>query len=904
MSSGLRDILTAKSAILQGGEDRPQHIQIPDYDLLAEFDAHKRSGRMKKYGLGGDVDGGSDEGVGGGNPGIGDSGGGGWSGGDSYSSGADYGGVAEGMSNYGEANGYGGDFNGGSGGEASGNFGNFGRDFGDGRTSNVGYNDGMRGVGSFNDPGGWSTNDISSDVHDAISSGDWAGGGEGDFMGLSPSDFNTSNLTGLGGVASFGGLGGAFGGLNEDGRLSNPTATANTVGQIGTNPLSGTLADFAPGPMQTMSTDIPPDSLTGIATAIAPDVLDFAPEEEDELVPIDQPPNIVQRLMDWDPRSATSLVHPDRRALSAIGITENKTQVAKGNIRSAQMPMEVAMNRALVGYGPQSWETRRGLDRNSVYGQAFAPSQFSGIKVGNTINNRELNNAMAFAHNYPDQTARVRSVAEDIIQGRAPALTEGALSFRADALGAPKGQPNFSMDGHTFHGLSPKAEQAYAAHQNRYEDANPAFNVPAGAPPAPDVRVDIDPANVNLSDIAVGPALSSPSLTVGGVLGEIFGGSSAYAAEPTGKLNTDRAPTLENAEAYPTTYDANAVAREAMGPVNAQRVDTVQSQPPSANWDTVAAAVAGLAAAQDRAVAQPALSTEKAAPRANFSEIVDDAFPGVDMSFDATARARASMPGSANPQRGPAMPGLPGYAAEGLPSGLKGSRMSIDPSVGRPSDYHEVDAPPAGARIAGGGVMPSGPTPAPDAPRGSPRATATADVYGPTMPGMLPGTEQYPERGVIAQPSTAFHEKVAERLGPAAIGMAIPGSGIASMISGMLGGPTLSGVFGNSAPGLDLSLGFAEPGDRAEPQKSEEPKKSEVPKTKPQASTKPMRWTPPLMSADDSRAYRPPKDPRRAGYEPEHGYFYAQGGLARERKARPALSQGALSMTEPKRTPR
>jgi hypothetical protein len=61
-------------------------------------------------------------------------------------------------------------------------------------------------------------------------------------------------------------------------------------------------------------------------------------------------------------------------------------------------------------------------------------------------------------------------------------------------------------------------------------------------------------------------------------------------------------------------------------------------------------------------------------------------------------------------------------------------------------------------------------------------------------------------------------EKVGTQAGRLAGNIATGGLfGLADMASGWLGGPSLSGIFANSTPGLDLSRGINDPGDQYDP---------------------------------------------------------------------------------------
>lgn len=870
--TGLRTILLAKSALAKGGPDDPAVIQMPDEHLLAQFERFAQGGAIKGYALGGDVEGGREEGVGG----MGNGGGfdpGGYSGDN-----IDYGGISEGMGNWGEANGYGRDFSG-DGGRNDGFMGYGDREFG-------GYE--RSGGTSFQ---GFDISDVTmgdslyGELSDALS-----GGGEGGAPAPDP-------------MTAFGFN--DFGALTEDGRLTGEKAKTSDIGSIGTAPLDGTMDDYAPGPMQTMGTGLSPDSFGGLALAAAPvEDLDFSTDEPaviDEDAPVtSQHPATMDVNFGLNPKpGAMNLARPDVVEMTRMALTENRKALAQGHLDAVQMPMEVALNRAAIGYGPRGWETRRGLDRTDVVDQINAPAQFSGMH-----NKRDLANAAAFAETHPDLTAQTMGVAKGLLTGEIDPVTEGALSFRGYGAHDQVRGPRENFSGNIAFDYNDRARNAYAERQDAfrglngpYADDNPAFDAPAGGPtPGPQSGLqDIDTAVPNFDDVEVARA-PAPTATAGMTFGDILGGmlgiGPAYAGEVAPKTQ-DRVPDLPNQQAYqdaPATYDANAPARAAMGDVNARRVDAPAPATGPSSWDIAkdlgSMALTGLGnfftfdadplAAEEAPARAFSPSGHKAA-----AATMDEAFPGVDMGYANPTRSMGSFPGFGQPQRGPAMGGTSGFKSDtGIPSGLPGDRMRLDPSIDATPRRHEIDAPRAGALVAGGGVpsdesfAPRGTTPSRTT--GPMRGLTTDTVFGPTMPGMLPGTETYPERGVIAQPSTWAHEKIAEKLGPAALGAMVPGLGPLSTLSGLVGGPSLSGLFGNSTPGLDIGLGLAEPGDHTwenaprgtantTDKPKDGPKKPDAPKPAP------------VTSAVWARRYLgPPKNPETYGYGPQRR-FYSYG---------------------------
>jgi hypothetical protein len=210
--------------------------------------------------------------------------------------------------------------------------------------------------------------------------------------------------------------------------------------------------------------------------------------------------------------------------------------------------------------------------------------------------------------------------------------------------------------------------------------------------------------------------------------------------------------------------------------------------------------------------------------------------------------------------------------------------MSVEPEVAASfPNYSTPSQLGAGVQVAGAGVPTTPSSPTSTTARGGTTAgsgttakggTTTGSVFGPTAPGMLPGTLTYPETGVINQPSTKFHEMIAERAAPAALGM-IPGLGLASSASGLFGGPTLSGLFANSSPGLDIGLGSnRQTGGEGGGYKDAPAHESRS--DKPTVETKAVKSTVPLKSQyafADERYLGPPKDPKRYGYGPERRYF-------------------------------
>jgi hypothetical protein len=225
----------------------------------------------------------------------------------------------------------------------------------------------------------------------------------------------------------------------------------------------------------------------------------------------------------------------------------------------------------------------------------------------------------------------------------------------------------------------------------------------------------------------------------------------------------------------------------------------------------------------------------------------------------------------------------------------------------------------AGTKAAGAAVAPtataavaqaaSRAAPAASQERSAPaKGPATSEVFGPTMPGMAPGMNTYPERGVINQPSTWAHEKIAERVGSgaaSALGSALTGGlfGLANAGSGFLGGPSTGGLFANSTPGLDLSLGFQEPGEHpseypgSAPSKSPE-KTADKPADKAKATTSRVQ-TAPLWGENTYKG--PPRNPLTYGYGGERvmwrGPNFARGGYVDCPPGKKAVNRGGALPT-------
>lgn len=777
--AGLREALLARG-VQPGSPDGPAFVQRSDPELLAQMDAFARDGRLQAYGYGGDVDGKDAEGVGGSDR-SGD-----WGDG---TSGADIGGISDAMGNYGEAHGYGRDFSG-PGDSDRGFMGYSGAEFGPGGSWG-GYTPGATDFSAYGDM----IDNYMGDPSNFGSGGmDFGLGSPGATMFAG--DYQSPALSGSVSLDD-------LGAYTEDGRIAKAPEQAPALADLtGSLPVASLALDNLPVASTLSMTDFTPQDYEE-QTARFPDAMNVISS------PFDRP-------------GAINLARPEVKDMVQMALTENRRAIGQGNLAAGQMPMEVAVNRALTGYDGFRGAHRPGVDLSDVSTQIHAPSQFSGMH-----NRAQLADSRRFAERNPDTIAELMGTAKGLLTGETAPVARGATRFDGpDAYGRITG-PSYDFGGNRAWSIDPEAVAAYDTRRNGYADlnqgvidSNPLFDQPAAAPETLGPR----------SELAPEAAPAPPGPSTGDVLAQALGITPARAEE-----------------APPQSFEPN--------------------------FD------------------------EAFSARPSYGTLSD--MPIGDFSF-ASGFTPAAMPGPVDAMVGPAQFGSSNFSSSGIPAAIR----SQDYESPR-SRRHEVDAPPAGARIAGDGVVPSS-GPAEKSPS---RATAvaantpsgavsTGEVFGPVMPGMMPGTDRYPDRGVIAQPSTAFHEKIAERVGPAVAGSFGGGlAGLASTVSGALGGPSFGGVFANSTPGMDLSRSMAEPGDHdyrsiasAEP-------------TKPMDSTKPgatgkSKATP--VSTDDSwlrRIYHgAPADPTRYGYGGEREYFTyaARGGLQKAVTRQDKRPRGAL----------
>jgi hypothetical protein len=839
LSSGLAQLLLEKSPLLQPSEE----------ELFAAHDRlFAKGGKVKKFGLGGDVEGGADQGVGGmqndgqqsngtesnsssfgeamGNTSNGGFGGFGGTTGGNYDSGRDYNGDSAGA-----------DVSGGISGNYSGGYdgGGWGDSGGYDPAGDVGFGDlpgGMMGGNAF-----------ASDSFGGQGSGS-AAVGDGP-MGYSDADFGGS---GLGGVASTA-MSDSFAPTESGYR----DAQNGDFGTIGTAPLAGSMEDFGPGVFGgALSAGLNPSSLQGLG-ALASITTPSVPEYEDA-------PPVFTADVPIPPENPV-------RAMARMAATENMQNYEKNGVRSLQGPMEVAMNRAAtnhLGYG------------TDVYDQIMAPSQFSGMNKKGEINTTAIKNADSFLASHPE----VYGLAADLYTGALPGtMTKGAINLDGPDKYSRTGKDYVDLGGQRAWSKDDTALQAAQALAGVLPESAP---VPPAAPERPATAIATQPYEDDEALPAVGYGIVGPQSAItpeqswGDYLGSMFGmsaqASPAITAPTAGKF-TDRNPDLENQQAYGPQVSVPSLADlSGIGPVNGVPISTEKP----GLIESIARALR-----DEPAVAQPAM------PSATTLATMEQAFPSFNDPFGYSNPSRSMMSLGPSPSRGPMMAGLPGFVDEdtGLPSGFANSRMSVEPRVAESfPNYSTPSQLGPGVQVAGAGV-PTGTTASPASARSASPATsapspargvATGDIYGPVQPGMIPGTATYPETGVIGQPSTWAHEKIAEKVGPALGGM-IPGLGIASMASGLFGGPTLSGLFANSSPGMNLGLGsnFVTQGEgyRDAPHQSKD--------DKPTVETKAMESTVPLKSKstkskyafDDERYLGPPKDPKHYGYGSERRYF-------------------------------
>jgi hypothetical protein len=738
--------------------------------------------------------------------------------------------------------------------------------------------------GSFSDPGGWGTDSIDSSVADAINNGDWAGGdsspsasfdnfgnwqdngqtspvsydspndyyggynindvtmpqsgydavqegmdnfsGAEDFNGYRDADFSSS-LAGLSGLS---GLSGSFA-PTESGYPEQDAPM--TVGQT---PLAGDMADFAPGPLGALSAGLNPGTLSGLGALTAMAQQD--PLQDDGYI---DAANVAPPLPDVGPMPPANPV----TAMSRMAATENMQNYSRFGDKTLQGPMEVALNRAAtnhLGYG------------TDVYDQIMAPSQFSGMNRRGEINTSAIKQADSFLAEHPE----VYGIAADLLTGERPGtMTKGAINL--------DGPDKYSRTGKDYVDLG--GQRAWSPDDTALQSAQVLAGVlPDSAPVPPAAPGRIETAVQPDDEPAVGygivgpqsmlsPISDKPAQSWGDYLGSML--SMSAQAKPL----EGRVPDLPNQPAYGPQFTSPSVLDESgMGPLNGTPV--AASKP--GVMDSITGALTGLFGS-DKAAAKPSIDPSR------FDPVMAS---GMRAPLSEYSFADYSKP-TVTAERHPADSNIRGALA--MARDFNSPAFDAMVAASQPSQLGP------GVQVAGSGVVPAGdkpsastgPQPGTTASKGtSPaRGTTTADVYGPTMPGMLPGTLTYPEEGVISQPSTKFHETIAERAAPAALGMGIPGLSLASMASGLFGGPTMSGLFSNSAPGLNLTNGSPRVGGEGE-RDSRSADGSKAPKSETKSEPKPQKTaSAPFRTTAGDRYLGPAKDPKTYGYGAERRYF-------------------------------
>lgn len=412
MSTGIAHILRQKSPYAHPSEA----------DLLAQFEQHKRSGKLKTFGLGGDVDGGRDEGVGG-----------------SDDSGRDT-----------------------SSNDSRGSDGNSdnGGGYGDSPAGGIGDSSvGDTGMGS--DPG--------ANTSDALGSDDSDVGGPGP----SAAPAGLSDIAA--GAPGFGDFG-----ADMD-HMSGPAPSG--LGSIGLGTSDVSFGD--------LDAELPDD---GLPDTTLPETMSV----NFGLNPI---------------AGAYNLARPDVVTGTLMGLTENRAALARGDMRSAQMPAEVAQNRALSQYDSAHMRGL-GLDPDSFEDQIMAPGQFAGMH-----DKKALDAAHAFADANPELTAELMGVTKGLLTGERAPVTNGELEFRGQgAYGGVRGDYT-DYGGNRAFGASQQAADAYAALQDSYNhsiEGLPGGVQVAGDGVVPEIGAPVDPSmptpvgNVNITAGEPGHPVGTP----------------------------------------------------------------------------------------------------------------------------------------------------------------------------------------------------------------------------------------------------------------------------------------------------------------------------------------------------------------------------------------------------------
>lgn len=868
--SGLRKVLLERGAFDEPKPTSARRIRRSDADLLREMDRLQGRGRkIKKFGYGGDVEGGADEGVGGSDDTDTDfSGGGGW--GDYAGDGIDYGGLSEGMGNYGEANGYGRDFSGDGNGDRGGSI-----DWG-GLMEGATIGDRMDGV-TFD-------------------------GGEGDF----------------GSIGALGGLNlgfGDFGGLTANGALTGGLSYANSgLGRTATPDLDIAVDDLAYQDAPTARTPSEgtlaaiarADQLSGLVEAIA------GIETKGQKDPYT---SVGAKTASGDRAYGFSQVM-GANIPSWTAEYYGKELSPKGYLGTPEAQRAVTQGRLgdlMDKYGPigaaEAWyageKGMKNRDATDVHGRLTVDDY--GKEVAAALGLAGVTTApSAFPDTAPTPPSRPDN------------LNIGGFRF-GDDLGPylEEGDPvpgarvdNFESSGPQVRGVDQSGINAAIMG----ELAGPQQMARAEEQDRAERSQQQQQAAVSAAQEAQGSsplsALASAMATGTAPVGMDFGLTDLRRdEEPTSQVTSakDQSRVAERTDLPQLTFDQNAAGRAAMGPVNAERVTGPTPARGTAASNPISDAIAGLFGLDGAAKAAPA-----SAPAAKAMAVED---------FDAIHAATAT-PGS--------------MAAYGQTPSVQVATAAAAPVV-----EEKEEAAPArtvGTQVAGMSVVPQdrpnqtqtrSTTPGTASTGQRSRGVATDDVYGPTMPGMAPGMTSYPERGIINQPSTPFHEKVAERVGVNAargVGNMVSGGlfGLADMASGWIGGPSLSGLFANSTPGLDIGLGLQDPGDRENPRTTPGQSRFLNPAAPPKPGPTPGSGGTPAPGGTGTggsiqvqpkfnrRYLGPPKNATTYGYGPERTFFeyYRDGGpvgaLSRVAKKGVdrggALPRGALSMLKAKRT--
>jgi hypothetical protein len=220
-------------------------------------------------------------------------------------------------------------------------------------------------------------------------------------------------------------------------------------------------ASKAPNPQADLNYGITPQA--GMGFNVKPEAARLGYAEDEAPPTASFPATMKAPNYSLNPYDKTSLARPDVRWANAVGLTENRTALAKGNLAGFQAPIHNVVNRAAVNYG------RYGP---SVEQQARARSQYSGVNIkGKEIpdgyidkRGRKHEGARSVVARNPGLAQQGYGIAKDILSGLTPDATRGAMSFRGYGMqGQMRRDPDrVNFGGNVFGNLNQR-ESALAA---------------------------------------------------------------------------------------------------------------------------------------------------------------------------------------------------------------------------------------------------------------------------------------------------------------------------------------------------------------------------------------------------------------------------------------------------------